>query len=542
MYLFGRQNILKMKLLQQHKTNIFLGFILILAAFLRLFRIGDYLTFLGDEGRDVLVVYNILHGHLTLLGPTASVGGFFLGPIYYYFMTPFLWLFNYNPVGPAVMVALFGILTVWLVYYVGAKFFSVKAGVIAALLYAVAPVVILYSRSSWNPNLMPITTLLLMWVLYKAISKSKFWQFILVGFIFGIAMQLHYIEVFVGAIIILYILITRIYLLFRREYKNYVQFFKRLVKDFIGVGVGFLIGWSPFLAFEFRHGFNNIRAIINFIFHPQTTGNGVGVPSNFFGTVQDVFFRVFGRLVLNIPSPQLYPQYTSWQISIWTWASWIVGLVSVGFLLWQLYKQWKNKEKFLQYLLLAMWILLGVFFFGFYKKNIYDYYFEFLFPVPFLLVGACLAYLFTKNVLVRLLCIIVLVALIVINLQGVPFRYPANRQLLQTETISKFVLDKTNNKPFNFALITGGNSDHAYRYFFTVWGHAPTTIENAQVDPKRSTVTNQLLVVCESLPCYPLGNSLWEIAGFGRAQVVGHWKVSVVEIYKLEHYQPVINK
>src|SRR6185312_2342583 len=135
----------------------------------------------------------------------------------------------------------------------------------------------------------------------------------------------------------------------------------------------------------------------------------------------------------------------------------------------------------------------------------------------------------------------VLIALIVLNLQGVPFRYPANRQLLQTEIISRFVLDQADNKPFNFALITGGNSDHAYRYFFTVWGHPPTTIENAAVDPKRSTVTDQLLVVCESLPCYPLGNSLWEIAGFGRAQVVGHWKVSVVEIYKLEHYQ-VINK
>src|SRR3989344_2122005 len=90
--------------------------ILVLAAFLRLYRIADYMTFLGDEGRDVLVVYNILHGKLTLLGPTSSVGGFFLGPIYYYFMAPFLWLFNYNPVGPAVMVALFGIATVYLIY------------------------------------------------------------------------------------------------------------------------------------------------------------------------------------------------------------------------------------------------------------------------------------------------------------------------------------------------------------------------------------------------------------------------------------------
>ncbi|MBI1982345.1 MAG: hypothetical protein HYS68_02065, partial [Candidatus Levybacteria bacterium] len=71
--------------------------ILLVAAFLRLYKISDYMTFLGDEGRDALVVYGILHGKFTLLGPTASVGGFFLGPIYYYFMAPFLWLFNYDP-------------------------------------------------------------------------------------------------------------------------------------------------------------------------------------------------------------------------------------------------------------------------------------------------------------------------------------------------------------------------------------------------------------------------------------------------------------
>ncbi|MEK9176282.1 MAG: hypothetical protein AAB520_02445, partial [Patescibacteria group bacterium] len=66
--------------------------IILLGAFLRLYKIKDYIVFLGDEGRDALVVYNILHGNLTLLGPTSAVGGFLLGPIYYYFMAPFLYL------------------------------------------------------------------------------------------------------------------------------------------------------------------------------------------------------------------------------------------------------------------------------------------------------------------------------------------------------------------------------------------------------------------------------------------------------------------
>ena len=92
------------------KTEIILlGVIMLLAAFMRLYKVRDYIVFLGDEGRDVMVVRDILHGHLTFLGPTASVGGFYLGPIYYYMMAPFLFLANYDPVGPAIMVALFGI-------------------------------------------------------------------------------------------------------------------------------------------------------------------------------------------------------------------------------------------------------------------------------------------------------------------------------------------------------------------------------------------------------------------------------------------------
>src|SRR3989338_10426706 len=149
--------------------NILLILIIALASFLRLYRIQDYMTFLGDEGIDVLVVYNILHGKLTLLCPTASVGGFFLGPIYYYFMAPFLLMFNYNPVGPAVMVALFGIATVYLIYRVGSEFFGKDAGFIAAFLYSISPIVIAYSRSSWNPNLMPFFSLLTLYVLYQAV-------------------------------------------------------------------------------------------------------------------------------------------------------------------------------------------------------------------------------------------------------------------------------------------------------------------------------------------------------------------------------------
>ena len=513
------------------KTNIFLILILALASFLRLYRIGDYMTFLGDEGRDMLVVYNILHGHLTLLGPTASVGGFFLGPIYYYFMTPFVWLFNYNPVGPAVMVALFGIATVWLTYFVGSKFFGVKAGFIAALLYTISPLVIAYSRSSWNPNPMPFFVLYLLYFLYKGLANKNWKYAILSGIFLGIAMQLHYLATFVGVIVFLYILAAYTYDLFAKNTSKIKTILAGVVSYLI-YGAGFLIGWSPFLLFEVRHGFSNIKSIISFIFHSKETGAGDQLQN----IIGNVFFRVFGRLVTAFPPPENVNIHTHLDLAIWYYGTIVLAVLAVGLLLFTFIKTVQKRETFLRYSLFILWLGVGVFLFGFYKKQIYDYYFSFLFPLPFLLVGALIAWSWSKQLIFKALGILLLLVLFVLNIQGEPFRYEPNRQMQQVAAIARRVFDEAHNKPFNFALITGGNSDHAYRYFLTIWGNPPVTILNPAVDPQRKSVTSQLLVVCEELPCHPEGASLWEVAGFGRAQIVGHWDVSVVQVYKLEHY------
>ena len=163
-----------------------------------------------------------------------------------------------------------------------------------------------------------------------------------------------------------------------------------------------------------------------------------------------------------------------------------------------------------------------------------------MFPLPFILVGFITVYIFENKkfqILSKGFAILLFLTLFILNIQGLPFRYEPNRQLNQMKTIADFVMTKTDTKPFNFALISGGNSDYAYRYFFTVWNHPADVIEDPARDPQRKTVKDQLFVVCESpLPCEPLGHSLWEIAGFGRAEIAGHWNVSVVEVYKLVHY------
>ena len=519
--------------------NILLILIIALASFLRLYRIQDYLTFLGDEGRDVLVVYNILHGKLTLLGPTASVGGFFLGPIYYYFIAPFLLVFNYNPVGPAVMVALFGIATVYLIYKFAGEIFNSRVGLISALLYSISPVVIAYSRSSWNPNVMPFFSLLTLLILYKAFQKDKVWLIILCGLLLGITMQLHYLATFLAVIIFTYAFFARILLVSFVQGVSLLKMIEKILKDYFFIILGFIVGWSPFLAFELRHGFSNIRSIIKFIF----TSGDTGLVNNFIGNISNVFFRLFARLITNFPPPEQVAIGTHPNTTVWYYLTLFLAIVSVSVLLYKFAKvskglgKIKENVKLYQFLLLIIWLVVGIGLFGFYKKPIYDYYFGFMFPLLFILVGNTLDFFMRKNALLKIVSVAVFLSLILINLSGVPFRYQPNRQLDQVKKISESVLEKSDEKPFNFALITGGNSDHAYRYFFTLETKSPVIIQNSQVDPQRKSVTDQLLIVCEINPCSPLGHPLWEVAGFGRAEIVGEWDVSVVKVYKLVHYK-----
>lgn len=519
---------LRIKIIKNYE-KLLLGLILFLASFLRLYRISDYMTFLGDEGRDVLIVRHILEGKFTLLGPTSSVGGFFLGPIYYYLMAPFLWLFKYNPAGPAVMVALFGIATVWFTYKIGSEFFNKKAGLIAALLCSVSPVVIAYSRSSWNPNLMPFFSLLTLYTLYKGVKDKKSYLFFLSGLFLGVTMQLHYLATFLMVIFYVYIFYSDLVI-----YKSLLRIkqLPKILAQYFYTIIGFLIGFSPFLAFEVRHGYPNIRSIFNFVFHSKDVTAG----GNFFAIIGSVFFRLFGRLMVGFPFEQLPKDFS---LNLQSLPIIILAVFGVGVFVFEYFSILKKRdEKVLKLSLIFTWFFLGVIFFGLYKKPIYDYYFEFIFPLPFLLVGNAFSFLLKRPyVYLKAIAVISLVALFAINIQGIPFRYAPNRQYEQAETIAKFVYDKAGGKPFNFALITGGNSDFAYRYFFETWGNTPVVIQNSVVDPKRTTVTDQLLVVCESLPCYPLGNSLWEIAGFGRAEIKGEWNVSVVKVYKLEHFK-----
>ncbi len=506
-----------------NKTILFLILILLLAAFLRLYRISSHMGFLGDEGRDVLVAKDILSGQFTLLGPRSSAGDFYMGPFYYYLITPFLLLFNYDPVGPAIMVALFGVATVLLVYIVGKNFFGRLTGLFAAALYAVSTLVLAYSHSSWNPDVLPFFSLLLIYTVFNVVTKSKPWKhFLLIGILLGICLQLHYLSLFLAVIITVYIFIIQ-------WQKNKKIIFVPLFKNYLGILLGAVISLSPFILFELRHNFLNTKGILTFLF-----GNTVSYSTNanFFETSVQVFFRIFARLVFDFPAPDKAVQFSSLQLIIWGSLAMILAIFSI-------FIMFKRSKKPVS-LILGLWLFISVFLFGFYKKEIYDYLFTFIFPLPFLLVGNLLAYIYNfskRRILFMFLSLFIFFIILSINLLNNPFRYEPNNQRDQAKGIAKFIISKTDNKPYNFALLSKGNSDYAYRYYLEILGSPPVYLENLEKDPMRVSATGQLLIVCEDIYCNPIGNPLHDVAAFGQAEIAGVWDVSVVKVYKLVQYK-----
>ena len=493
--------------------------ILLLAAYLRLYNISGYMTFLGDEGRDALVVKQMIVDHKwTLLGPTASVGGFFLGPIYYYFMLPFLWAWRLDPTGPAVMVALFGVATVYLLYRSGRDMFGSWVGIVASALYALSPVVIAYSRSSWNPNIVPFFSLLMIFLLWRFAENGKLRNIVGAGICMGIGLQLHYLFLFLFPVAAIWVLV-------------YAKVRERIKTGILGM-MGFLVGFAPFLLFELRHGFPNTQSIIQFVL----AGNDTGLaPEKYRIIIQDILYRLVGRLVLRFPQPEIWSDIPSWQQGLWHWG--IVGILTVRIGLLVIgcnpinnTVRWRRSS-----LLLLLWGLVVAVLFGFYKRAIYDYYFGIWFTLPFLVTGLILYRLKHIRFIGTAVSVGLTGFLLWWNWQGQPFRYPPNNQLAQARAIAKEAYDKTGQKPFNFALVTQGNSDHVYRYFFEIWGKPPIVIEPEFKDPMKKTVTDQLIVICEIPDCKPLGHPLWEIAGFGTATISGTWQTPFVTIHKLVH-------
>lgn len=484
--------------IQKHRWEV-LGLVLLIALtlFLRFYRLADYMTFLGDEGRDAVIAKKILTEHiLPSIGPPTSVGNIYLGPLYYYMMAVAMGLWWLNPVGPAAMVALIGTATVLLVYYLGRKWFGVGAAFTAAFTYSLSAVIIFYSRSSWNPNPAPFFTLLGILGFYKAYEDRNFLWFILSGAALSAAIQMHYLAL---------ILLPIWGILWLREAKS-LESKKHFLVGTLGAIAAFVFLILPLILFDFRHDFLNYRAMTVLFSGGGPVGFGlVNVLLRSWSIYQDsLIFRYLGGVNTG------------------------AALVLSGLVLIPLVVAVKKRLSGGQVIpwscfTLGIWLLVGLLGLTLYRGEIYDHYLGFLNPVPFLLLGGLVALI--KNRWQMFFAGVLILFIGALNYSHYILFSPPNQQLDRTQKVARFIIDQSGGKPFNFALLAKSNYDAAYQYYLDLYGHKPKVVH--------IEITDQLWVVCEDEVCQPVGHAKYEIAAFGWAKIESESDVYGVRIFKL---------
>lgn len=470
-------------------NNWILVLVILLGIFLRFYELSGFATFLADQGRDAIVIKRIITGqHFPAIGAPTSLGQVYLGPFYYYFIAPWLLLFRFQPVGLAFGVAFFSSLYLLINYFIVKKLFDKKVALVSTIFLSFSSVLIDFSHYSWNPNLLPLFTLLTVYFVIKSLKNNKWYYFALAGTFLSFCIQLHYLALFlIPSFGFLYLISL---------FKSLKQLFSKFVNLFALVAF-FIIFSSPLIIFDLRHNFLNSR---NFITLFQSSGTSLSAK---FNSLFDSFY---------------YLNIYSFNITLNKFFVYLLFLFLIAILI-VLIKQRSNLRTLL---FIFLFSILGM---SLYSGPKHPHYFVILYPLYFILVSNFLA-LSSKNRLGKYLSVIFIVGFIFLNFQKYHFfKNKPNNQIAHAEKVAQFLDTIIGKEKFNFAVQPDGGPEDSYLYFLELKGKVP-------LDRKKLEVGKEMFVVCQN-ECDLLNTKSWNVTMFGRSKIVDEWKVEGVKIYKL---------
>lgn len=446
------------------------------AAVLRFYNLEDSQQFLGDQGRDSMVVSRIFtERDPVFIGPVTSIGNMYLGPLYYYFMLPFLWLSYPSPMGPIYAVAALGTLTVLMTYIVGKRIVGGRAAAIAAFFMAFSSTAVIHSRFSWNPNPAPLISLLMVYATSKAWEgRHRYW--IAVATCFAVLIQLHYVALLSagGAGII--------WLLSLKEAKQKSEGWELLKSTLVAAGV-VIASFLPLFLFDLKHDWLNVRAFLNLFVKEEAF---VGTGSVDLGrTLSQLAIRFRRRLYL-LMSDFLFGQPGGWRAA----AAVITSVLSMLPLMLQ---RRKSDQYFKQYVVLMSYLLVGLIGITIYRQTIYNHYILYLLPVIALLLGLVFDKVLKINLLTSWAVLAFAIVFVVSNWPKMPLKDAGWKLSDISRTADAIAQRVTPGEKYNIVLLATSRDLYGqnYRYFlFTHKGKEP-------INPELEVEADTLFIINE---------------------------------------------
>ena len=193
-----------LKLLRNNKSVIIVLVIFLFELFLRFYDINGKNPFGWDQVDNAWAAMNlVVNGKLPLVGFEAKGNtGIYIGPVYYYLISFFYWIFNLNPIASGVFAGLTSIFTFWVIFYVSKKLFFTEVALIAVFINTFVFPAIIFDRVQGPVNFIPGISILIFYFLYKIITgNSKY--IIALSLAIGFSFQIHFTSVFFPLIVIL---------------------------------------------------------------------------------------------------------------------------------------------------------------------------------------------------------------------------------------------------------------------------------------------------------------------------------------------------
>jgi 4-amino-4-deoxy-L-arabinose transferase-like glycosyltransferase len=361
------------------------------SVFILLFTINLFFRFYDLEGRtefrwdqvdNAWVAKDIIIDHkLPLVGMVAKQNtGFYIGPLYYYFITPFYWVFNLDPISAGVIAGVSSVITFLGIFYFTKKLFSLETSLVALFLYTFSLPFINADRFQWPVNFLPVISFAILYSLYRSITVSYSYLFLL-AFFLGISFNLHFTAVFFLIAILFSLPLFR----FNKDIIKY--FFISLL-----IIVLFLI---PNIVYEIRSGGASGSSIITYItayyhgFHLR----------RMLQIAQDAFLEFGEFSILSIVKPLRF-------------------LLFPFFAILYLREKLDHKRLVLVYLM-GLWIIVPWVIFSVYSGEITNYYFSITRPIAIVSLAFLISYfLQSRHLIFRIFTVLFLSLYLFINIQG----------------------------------------------------------------------------------------------------------------------------
>jgi 4-amino-4-deoxy-L-arabinose transferase-like glycosyltransferase len=411
--------------------------ILVAGIFLRAYKPYEWFMYSHDQDLAAWIIKDIVKdGHIRLIGQETTSKGVFIGPIFYYLQIPFYFLTGWDPAGSVWLSVVLSVFSIWSFYFVLSKMFGKTAGVVTAVIYSFSYLIIFIEREvapTMPVMFWTVWFLYAMWLLLKGNQKSYLIFGILGGVIWSLNLAL--------ALLSPLVLLAQI---FSKKKINFKYLFFGLVT--------FIVLMLPFIVFEQRHNYQQIKALTSSFTtqkdYTEGTGTGVKKVDRVMQLVRKNANNMFLDSVINVD-----PKHTFIVL---------VGLF-VGLIL-------KKRITLSFAVLLSVWQVLFVMFFTFNSINVSEYYLNGMNVVWLMVVVLSLDYVYEKS---KPMALILLGMFIAINMYAFFTRTTNESGYLQRKAIVEYIKKDSMEHGYPcvaVSYITTPGNNFGYRYLFYIAG------------------------------------------------------------------------